>query len=255
MPVSPDLSKRELATLAAAIALLAALPLLPSIQQDQSYHQFADSRTWLGIPNGADVLSNLAFIAAGALGLARLPPAARRLAETTRRALCVFFVGLVLTGLGSSWYHLHPTDETLFWDRLGMTVSFAGVLAAIISQRVSERFATPMLYALLAAGIGSVLYWAESGSLSPYVLIQFGGLLALLGLLALTREPRYPLPWGQVLLWYGVAKVFESADRVIWAWTGGLVGGHALKHLAAAGAGFALASALKANRWTTPLPG
>ena len=157
----------------------------------------------------------------------------------------MFFVGLVLTGFGSGWYHLHPTDRTLFWDRLTMTVSFAGVLAAMISQRVSERVAAPMLYLLIAAGMGSVLYWAESGSLSPYALLQFGGLLALLGLLVLTREPKDELPWGQVLIWYGLAKVLESADALIWTWTSGVVAGHALKHLAAAGAGFAVARALK----------
>ena len=33
---------------------------------------------------------------------------------------------------------------------------------------------------------------------------------------------------------YVSAKVFESADAAIFTGTGGLVGGHALKHLAAA---------------------
>ncbi|PWT75322.1 MAG: hypothetical protein C5B46_02750 [Proteobacteria bacterium] len=248
MPSWPELSKRERATLVAAIALVAVLPLLPPIEQDQSYHHFADTRSWLGIRNAADVLSNLAFLAAGVVGLARLPSSRLALPEATRRALWVFFTGLILTGLGSGWYHLGPGDRSLLWDRMGMTVSFAGVLAAIISQRVSERLATPMLYVLLAAGLGSVLYWAESGSLSAYALIQFGGMLALLGLLLLAREPRDVLPWGQVLIWYGLAKIFESGDRLIWSWSNGLFAGHAIKHLAAAGAGFALAHALTAPK-------
>ena len=52
------------------VASLAALLLLPPIPQDQSYHQFADQRTLFGIPNFWNVVSNLPFIAVGAVGLA-----------------------------------------------------------------------------------------------------------------------------------------------------------------------------------------
>ena len=50
---------------------LAGLLLLPPISQDQSYHQFADQRTLLGVPNFWNVVSNLPFIAIGAAGLWR----------------------------------------------------------------------------------------------------------------------------------------------------------------------------------------
>jgi len=53
------------------VASLAALPLLPPIPQDQTYHHFADARALLGIPNVWNVISNLPFIAIGAVGLAR----------------------------------------------------------------------------------------------------------------------------------------------------------------------------------------
>jgi len=36
---------------------------MPAVAQPASYHAFADERPWLGIPNAADVLSNLAFVA------------------------------------------------------------------------------------------------------------------------------------------------------------------------------------------------
>lgn len=237
--------RREIICTWIAVALLVAWPLLPAIQQDQAYHRFADARSLFGIPNAADVLSNLPFALAATLGLVRLRRPIPGLASVTRRSLAVFFTGLLLTTAGSAWYHLHPDDRSLVWDRLPMTVAFAGVLSAVISQRVSGRMATPALYALLAAGLGSVLYWAEAGSLSPYIVIQFGGLLAVVGLLVLARNRDDTLPWGQVLIWYGAAKVLESADSLVWTATNGIVAGHALKHLAAAGAGFALASALK----------
>jgi hypothetical protein len=209
----------------------------------------------LGIPNALDVLSNLAFLLAGSWGLVLLRSRRIELSPTTWQALRAFFVGLVLTAFGSSWYHLHPGDATLLWDRLGMTVAFAGILTAAISQRISERAATPMLYALLASGLASVLYWSESGNLSAYVLIQFGGMLALFGLLVLARREDDVLPWGKVLIWYGLAKLLESADHGIWELTSGIVAGHALKHVAAAGAGFAVAAALMAKRLSLRLNG
>ena len=61
---------RSLLILLGAMAVtLAALLLVPPIPQDQSYHQFADQRALLGMPNFWNVVSNLPFIVIGAIGL------------------------------------------------------------------------------------------------------------------------------------------------------------------------------------------
>ena len=61
---------RSLLILLGAMAVtLAALLLVPPIPQDQSYHQFADQRALLGMPNFWNVASNLPFIVIGAIGL------------------------------------------------------------------------------------------------------------------------------------------------------------------------------------------
>ena len=86
----------------------AGLLLLPPIPQDQSYHQFADQRTIFGIPNFWNVVSNFPFLAVGAAGLRRF---------RHDPATVVFFLGVFLTGIGSSYYHWDPNDGTLFWDR------------------------------------------------------------------------------------------------------------------------------------------
>ena len=70
--------------------------LVPPITQDQSYHQFADQRTPFGIPNFWNVISNLPFIAVGAAGLRRFHH---------DPATVVLFLGIFLTGFGSSYYH------------------------------------------------------------------------------------------------------------------------------------------------------
>ena len=101
------------------IASLVALLPLPPLLQNQAYHQFADQRELLGIPNFWNVVSNLLFVVVGAVGLLRF----HRDATTT-----VLFAGIFLTGFGSSYYHLDPNDSTLFWDRLPMTICFAQAL-------------------------------------------------------------------------------------------------------------------------------
>jgi di/tricarboxylate transporter len=103
------------------VASLAGLLLLPPIPQDQSYHRFADQRALLGIPNFWNVVSNLPFVAVGAAGLQRF-----RQDPIT----IVLFLGIFLTGFGSSYYHWHPNDDTLFWDRLPMTLCLMAILAA-----------------------------------------------------------------------------------------------------------------------------
>ena len=51
-------------------ASLLGLLLVPAIPQDQAYHQFADQRTLLGIPNFWNVVSNIPFVVVGVVGTA-----------------------------------------------------------------------------------------------------------------------------------------------------------------------------------------
>jgi hypothetical protein len=62
---------RVVLLIAVTAASLVALLLLPPISQYQSYHQFADQRTLLGIPNFWSVVSNIPFTS-GRWGCANL---------------------------------------------------------------------------------------------------------------------------------------------------------------------------------------
>jgi hypothetical protein len=239
------------------VALAAAALLwlvLPPIPQAQSYHHFADNRSLLGIiPNAADVLSNLAFVAVGLLGLLRTRRAAAMLAPATRASIATMFLGFLLTGFGSGYYHWRPDDATLVFDRLPMTIVFAGVVGAIAAERVSQRaglFLTPLL---VVVGVGSVLAWKVTGDLGLYAIVQFGGMLGAIVLLLVTRRGADPFPWWALLAWYVASKIFEAADVTIWQLTGGFVAGHMLKHLTAAVAGLVIANALPRAR-TAPAP-
>src|SRR5438874_11279915 len=87
----------------AAVSLLGLL-LVPPIPQSQIYHGFADQKTLLGIPNFWNVVSNLPFVVVGAMGLQAMG------LQHFRRDLSagVFFLGVFLTGFGSSYYHWNP---------------------------------------------------------------------------------------------------------------------------------------------------
>ena len=149
---------------------LVALALLPPISQDQSYHQFADQRTLLGIPNFWNVISNLPFIVIGAVGLWGF----HRNATTF-----VLFAGILLTGVGSSYYHWNPNDDTLLWDRLPIALSFMAIFAYAIGERVNAKAGAVLLWPLLAVGVLGLLVWRWTGDLRLYGWVQFFPCIAL----------------------------------------------------------------------------
>jgi len=222
--------------------------LLPRTPQSESYHDFADQRTWMGIPNFGDVASNLPFAAFGLWGLAfllRLKPAEldlRFMDRLERTHYLLVFVGLLLTALGSSYYHLAPDNARLVWDRLPMTLVFMAMVAAVIAERVSIRLSLWLLPLLLMLGAESVLQWYASelrgaGDLRLYAGVQVYSALVLL--LALLSPSRYTCKsdFAVVLGFYVLAKVLEATDKQIFN-AGHLVSGHTLKHFAAAAAGY-----------------
>jgi hypothetical protein len=86
-------------------------------------------------------------------------------------------VGLILTGLGSTFYHWEPDNGRLLWDRLPMTLVFMMLLTWIVTDGRARRWELAVVVALGLAGIGSVLWWRVSGDLRPYALVQFGPML------------------------------------------------------------------------------
>ena len=71
-------------------------------------------------------------------------------------AIVVLFLGILLTGFGSAYYHLDPDDRTLFWDRLPMAISFMAILAIAIEERVDAKAGAILLWPLVAIGVFSL---------------------------------------------------------------------------------------------------
>lgn len=233
------LSVLALATLAA----IAALFLLPPIAQDPAYHNFADQRTMLSVPHFLNTASNLPFAVVGIWGLWVLSK--RKgcfLVASERWPYRIFFAGVALTSVGSSYYHLAPSNDRLFWDRLPMTLGFMSIFAAVIGERINVKLGLRLLGPFLFTGLASVLYWrmteaSGAGDLRLYAVVQFYPLLAIPLMLALF-PPRYTRGWGLIaaLAVYGSAKVFEMTDAAIFS-AGEIISGHSLKHIVAAASG------------------
>ncbi len=240
------LSRLEAATLLALLVLLLLALLAPALAQPADYGQFADQRSWWGLPNALDVLSNLPFALGGAWGLyalGRMPPGA--LARAQRALAQLFFVGLVLTSLCSAWYHWRPDTAGLALDRLGMSVAFAGLLGLAAAERISMRAGLVLGLLLVLLAPLSVLVWWRTGNVLPWALVQFGG-MALVVLLA--QRPPQPQALGVSIGWliafYALAKLAEQWDYPIYAWSQGLVSGHSLKHVLASLAAWPVLRAL-----------
>src|SRR5210317_1629653 len=211
--------------------------LLSPLAQDPAYHAFADNRTLLGIPNFWNVVTSVPFFVVGAWGLLFLtkhPDAVSGL----RSIWTVFFIGILATMFGSGYYHLAPDNGSLGWDRLTMVIAFMSLFALVIGEYVSTEWANRLLVPLLLIGVGSVYYWLSTeaqgaGDLRPYALVQFLPML-LVPIIVLLRRGRSDLgPWfGLMIVFYAAAKIFEFYDASVFA-AGGLMSGHAIKHVLA----------------------
>ena len=203
----------------------------------------------LGIPNFGDVASNLPFAVIGLVGIVFLlrsgsdTASAHFLDSRERWPYLVAFVGLLLTGFGSSYYHLDPNNARLVWDRLPMTVVFMSIVAAVIAERVQLKAGLLLLPLFLIAGIASVLQWYESelhgvGDLRFYAAVQAYSALVLLVVLLFPARYNRGSDLAVIVGFYVLAKVLELLDKPIFFHTAHLVSGHTLKHLAAAAAGY-----------------
>lgn len=225
--------------LTATILVVVTFMVSEPIPQDPAYHAFVDTRLLLHIPNCLNVMSNLPFLLFGAWGLGYVHQHGSEVCmPKLRAAYVVFFVGVMLTAPGSAYYHLVPGNGTLVWDRLPMTIAFAGMFSIIIGEYMSVRAARTLLLPLLVVGASSVVYWAVtetygSGDLRPYAVVQFLPMLLIPIILMMYRSrfdsSRY---FWLMIGFYLIAKVFEHFDAAVYG-AGSWVSGHTLKHISA----------------------
>lgn len=248
------------------LALVIAFIVLPALPQDPAYHRFAEDRHWLGIPNFPDVASNLAILLPAVAGLIlvnRCAPVRGSFRTSFERALATTcFAALVLTAIGSTWYHLAPDNTRLFWDRLPLGLAFTTLPALLIAERLAlSRWGRLMILLWVLAGPTAVVWWylgelGGRGDLRPYFMLHAFLFLLSPALLALrspyTRSALYAVAYVVFML----AMAGDRLDQAIFDFTRGLVSGHTLKHLLTGLAIGTLAfmMAIRRHRRQTPSP-
>lgn len=232
--------------------------LLPRIPQPAWYHVFADQRALWGVPNFGNVISNAPFAAVGVWGLVfllrlRREDVPRHFVDRRERyPYFIVFAGLILTAIGSSYYHLHPDNARLVWDRIPMTIVFMPLVAGLMAERIGVRMGLWLLPVLLLLGVGSVCqwYWSElqgAGDLRLYATVQAYSVVFLLVMLLFPAKYTHSGELAKVAGLYVLAKLLETFDRQVFA-MGHVVSGHTLKHMAAALAGYFILRMLQRRR-------
>jgi len=210
------------------------------IAQDVNYHNFIDSRTIFNIPNFNNVISNVGFILLSCIGFFKLT-------ISNKKSNLLYFLlgGILLTGIGSAYYHWNPNNTTLVFDRLPMVLVFMTFFTFVIVNYINQINYKIYFTLLLGTGILSVLYWSYSesigmGDLRPYILVQFLPLLLIPIILLLFKQNNnnnnnnntyYIIP---VLAFYILAKLTEHFDELIYTTSSKIISGHSIKHYLAA---------------------
>ena len=173
--------------------------------------------------------------------------------EPAGRPYAVFFGGLLLTGVGSAYYHWGPGNPRLAWDRLPLAITIMGLLDAVVAERIGMRAAVRLLGPLVAVAALSVGYraWTEqrgAGDLRLYAPVQFFPLAAI-PLMLWWLPPRYTGAVGVL----AAAAVLRAGQGPGAGGRGDLLGArvvsrHTLKHLLAALAGYAVLLMLERRR-------
>ena len=221
--------------------LASALLLLHGpVAQLPHYHEFADQSTWLGIPHAGDVLSNLLFALVALWGMVRLWPSRYHPAlYLGRYGYSLFLISLLLTALGSAYYHLAPSDARLVWDRLPIALACAGLLAAARAENLPRENGKVGTFLLAVCAIVSVDWWRitsenGAGDLRPYLLMQLLPMILIPMWHVIYRAPQEDrATYAAAIACYVAAKLAELGDHAIYA-LNGLISGHTIKHLLAA---------------------
>ena len=174
-----------------------------------SYHNFADKRTFMGIPNAMDVISNIAIVI----------PALYLLQKQKKFSL--LSIHILLIALASTYYHLQPTDDRIFWDMLFIATTHVVLLSYFIKDEYS--------IILYIGSILTVVYWKQYNDLRPYILLLIGIPLYIISLIYKNKKVNnYLYP---IVIFGIMARVIEHNDHYVYKMTSNMISGHTAKHI------------------------
>ncbi len=207
------------------------------VPQDPIYLIFADNVEIWGIPNFHNVLSNLPFLIVSFLGIMNMLRMKRRQSRTEEFITWILFIGIGLTGIGSAFFHYSPSNFSLFWDRLPMTIVFTNLFALIVYDHIDSNSGFKTWLVFFPGGIIAIIYWIitenmGAGDLRPYIFVQFFPMLFILLILLFSSKRQNIKSLIMAFIAYAIAKGLEAYDGEIFDFI--TYSGHSAKHLMAA---------------------
>jgi hypothetical protein len=153
-----------------------------------------------------------------------------------------FLTGTCLIAVGSAYYHLWPNNETLFFDRLPMTIAFMSIIAILVTEKIDSRWGPRLLVPLVMVGVFSVSWWlftelhpTREGDMRLYIIVQASPIiLTPMMMLWYPHQFTHTSYMMATTGLYVAAKVTETFDGQIYWLTSQTVSGHTLKHIIAA---------------------
>ncbi|MBN8827742.1 MAG: hypothetical protein J0H68_03435 [Sphingobacteriia bacterium] len=235
------LRKTDYLLISFPIILLLILFFIGQIPQPHGYNNFADKREFFNIPFFLNVISNLTFIIPGAYWFYYFNKYKKFTYEKFASkaefsAYSFFFIFLVFTGIGSAYYHTHPNNQSLYFDRLPETLTLMALTYAIYLERVSYKLGDKLIVVVILATITCVAWWElseahNSSDLRPIIFIQAFPILVPIMLWF------YPNKFNETsylilsLILFVFARIGEVYDKEIFALTDHFISGHSLKHI------------------------
>lgn len=236
--MSEPLSRRcALALLVAlAAATVAGLIAWGPVLLVPSAHAYADDRAWGGLHNAANVLASLPLLAAALWGM--LATRASRWSDELRRPWAAFHGCAGAAATVAAAYHAAPGDASFVLAHALTAAGFVFLGQGVLAERVHPGFGSPR--ALVGAGLLAacacviVVAGAALGrgiDMRPLMLLEVMPVLLIpAGALWLPGAHTRASDWIIMLVAYGVAKGFDTADAAVLAATG-WISGHGLMHL------------------------
>ena len=224
----------SIAIIITTIISISIVLLLDPIKQNTEYHNFTDQRTYFDIQHFWNVISNLPFLFVGVRGLYSIYSNKIKIITSLKITYILFFLGVSIVAIGSSYYHIKPSNASLVWDRLPMTIAFMSLFSIVISEFVSSKVGKILLWPLIVIGVLSVFYWYSVDDLRLYILVQFLPVLVI-PLILLFFKSTFTNTHGYwfLLLAYVIAKLLEHFDSQIYNILF-FISGHSIKHVIAA---------------------
>ena len=223
--------------LAAAMGLIAWGPILLTAQM----HQYADNRSWFGLPGAANIWVNVVMFAAGAWGWKTTQ--ASHWSTQLRTPWQLFQLCVMVSAVMSALYHASPGDCLFVLTHVFTASGFVMLTLGMLAERVHPRFGSPGLcwFVLLSVALtGGLMLLGRSPDaavdMRPLLLLEIIPVLVIpAGALGLPGHFTHALDWVVVLTLYALAKLLETNDAFILE-ASGWVSGHTLMHLMLAAA-------------------